>query len=79
MLFLIDKKDLGIYLEMILDGILVFYEKGVINGKYKNFDKEKMIVIFLMGIKKLYDFVNNNFVVEVKLVDYVNYLVIIMK
>lgn len=41
MLFLTDKKDLGIHSEMISDGTLALYEKGVINGKYKNFDKEK--------------------------------------
>ncbi len=36
---------------MISDGTLALYEKGVINGKYKNFDKEKMTVTFLMGTK----------------------------
>ncbi len=51
MLFLTDKKDLGIHSEMISDGTLALYEKGVINGKYKNFDKEKMTVTFLMGTK----------------------------
>ncbi|HBG3256002.1 TPA: acetyl-CoA hydrolase/transferase family protein [Clostridioides difficile] len=79
MLFLTDKKDLGIHSEMISDGTLALYEKGVINGKYKNFDKEKMTVTFLMGTKKLYDFANNNPAVEVKPVDYVNHPAIIMK
>ena len=64
---------------MISDGTLALYEKGVINGKYKNFDKEKMTVTFLMGTKKLYDFANNNPAVEVKPVDYVNHPAIIMK
>lgn len=79
MLFLDDKKDLGIHSEMISDGTLALYEKGVITGKYKNFDKEKMTVTFLMGSKKLYDFAHENPVVEVKTVDYVNHPAVIMK
>ena len=79
MLFLGDKKDLGIHSEMISDGTLALYEKGVITGKYKNFDQGKMTVTFLMGSKKLYDFVNNNPVVELRTVDYTNHPAVIMK
>lgn len=79
MLFLGDKKDLGIHSEMISDGTLALYEKGVITGKYKNFDKEKMTVTFLMGSKRLYDFVDKNPAVEMRTVDYTNHPAIIMK
>jgi len=79
MLFLDDKKDLGIHSEMISDGTLALYEKGVITGNCKNFDKGKMTVTFLMGTRKLYDFVHNNPVVEVRTVDYTNHPAIIMK
>ncbi len=79
MLFLDDKKDLGIHSEMISDGTMSLFEKGVITGKYKNFDKEKMTVTFLMGSRKLYDFVHKNPAVEVKTVDYTNHPAIIMK
>lgn len=79
MLFLTDKKDLGIHSEMISDGTLALYEKGVITGKRKNFDKEKMTVTFLMGSKKLYDFANDNPAVELRPVDYVNHPAVIMK
>jgi 4-hydroxybutyrate CoA-transferase len=78
MLFLDDKKDLGIHSEMISDGTLSLYEKGVITGKYKNFDKEKMTVTFLMGSKKLYDFVHKNPAVELRVVDYTNHPAVIM-
>ncbi len=74
-----DRKDLGIHSEMISDGTLALYNKGAINGKYKNFDKGKMVVTFLMGSRKLYDFVNNNPEVEVRTVDYVNHPAVIMK
>ncbi|GAB1476616.1 acetyl-CoA hydrolase/transferase C-terminal domain-containing protein [Bacillota bacterium] len=78
MLFLGDKKDLGIHSEMISDGTLALYEKGVITGKYKT-DQGKMMVTFLMGTKKLYDFVHNNPVVELRTVDYTNHPAVIMK
>ena len=79
MLFLGDKKDLGIHSEMISDGTLALYEKGVITGKYKNFDQGKMTVTFLMGSKRLYDFAHENPVVEMKPVDYTNHPAVIMK
>ncbi|MEG0292087.1 MAG: acetyl-CoA hydrolase/transferase C-terminal domain-containing protein [Anaerovoracaceae bacterium] len=67
-----DKKDLGIHSEMISDGVVDLYNKGVINCSKKAIDKDKMIVTFLMGTKKLYDFANNNPAVELRTVDYVN-------
>lgn len=74
-----DRKDLGIHSEMISDGTLSLYNKGAITGKYKSFDKGKIVVTFLMGSRKLYDFVNNNKEVEVRPVDYVNHPAVIMK
>ncbi len=79
MLFLKDKRDLGIHSEMISDGTLALFEAGVINNSKKAFDKGKMTVTFLMGTQKLYDFANNNPAVELKPVDYVNHPAVIMK
>ncbi|HHX14306.1 MAG TPA: acetyl-CoA hydrolase/transferase family protein [Clostridiales bacterium] len=79
MLFLTDKKDLGIHSEMISDGTLALYEKGVITGRKKNFDQGKMSVTFLMGTQKLYDFVHKNLAVELRPVDYINHPAVIMK
>ena len=67
-----DKKHLGIHSEMISDGVVDLYEAGVIDGSQKSIDPGKIIVTFLMGTKKLYDFVANNPIVEMKPVDYVN-------
>jgi 4-hydroxybutyrate CoA-transferase len=72
LLFLKDKKDLGIHSEMFSDGVVELYEAGVINNSKKSIHKGKMIVTFLMGTKKLYDFVDNNPSVELYPVDYVN-------
>ncbi len=79
LLFLKDKKDLGIHSEMFSDGIVDLYSSGAVNNSKKTLHPGKMIVTFLMGSKKLYDFVNNNPVVELYPVDYVNDPLTIMK
>lgn len=79
LLFLKDKKNLGIHSEMISDGVLDLVKSGVINNKAKNFHTGKMIVTFVMGTKALYDYVDNNPLVEFHPVDYVNNPIIIAK
>jgi len=60
LLFLKDKKDLGIHSEMFSDGVVELVEAGVINNKRKNLHNGKMLATFLMGTQRLYDFVDNN-------------------
>lgn len=72
LLFLKDKKDLGIHSEMISDGVLELVESGVINNKKKTLHKDKMVVTFFMGTKKFYNFIDNNPMIEMHPVDYVN-------
>lgn len=79
LMFLDDKKDLGIHTEMFSDGVLELVEKGVINNSKKSLHPGKMVSTFLMGSKKLYDFVHDNPMVELYPVDYVNHPAIIMK
>jgi acyl-CoA hydrolase/GNAT superfamily N-acetyltransferase len=55
-----DKKDLGIHSEMLSDGVIDLVEKGVINGSRKNIHNGKIVVSFVIGTKRLYDFVDNN-------------------
>jgi len=72
LLFLKDKKDLGIHTEMFSDGVVDLVEAGVINNSKKNFNTGKMVACFLMGTQKLYDFVNNNPMVSMHPVTYTN-------
>ena len=60
LLFLKDKKDLGIHSEMFSDGVVELVEAGVVNCRKKNFHKGQMLATFLMGTRRLYDFVDNN-------------------
>lgn len=55
-----DKKDLGIHTEMFSDGVVDLYNAGVITNKRKNVNKGKFICNFLVGTKKLFDFVDHN-------------------
>ncbi len=70
--FLKDKKDLGIHSEMFSDGVVDLVEAGVITNRKKTINTGKFIATFLMGTKRLYDFVDGNPDVEMHAVDYVN-------
>ena len=70
--FLGDKKNLGLHSEMFSDGVLPLFEKGVINGSCKQRDIGRACVTFLMGSRKLYDFVNNNPMIQMMPVDVCN-------
>jgi len=71
-LFLDGKKDLGVHTEMFTDAVVDLVEKGVITGAAKARNKGKLVVSFLMGTRKLYDFVNDNPMVEMRAVDFTN-------
>jgi 4-hydroxybutyrate CoA-transferase len=77
--FLKDKKDLGIHSEMISDGVVDLVKSGVINGARKNCHRGRMVVTFLMGTEKLYDFIHNNPSIEMHPVDYTNHPEIIAR
>jgi acyl-CoA hydrolase len=72
-------KDLGIHSEMISDGVLPLIEKGVINGIKKNKHPGKVVTSFVIGSKKLYDFIDDNPMVEMLDSEYVNNTTVIGK
>ena len=79
LLFLKDKKDLGIHSEMISDGVVELVEAGVITNKNKTLHPGKSVVTFLMGTKRLYDYADNNPALEMYPVSYVNDPKVIMQ
>ncbi|MBC8524650.1 MAG: 4-hydroxybutyrate CoA-transferase, partial [Chlorobium phaeobacteroides] len=58
--------------EMFSDGVVDLVEKGVITGKYKSTHNGIIVASFLVGTRKLYDFVDDNPLVEMFGSDYVN-------
>jgi acyl-CoA hydrolase/ribosomal protein S18 acetylase RimI-like enzyme len=67
-----DKRHLGIHTEMFADGVIDLVESGVIDGSRKTIHKGKIIASFVMGGRKLYDFVDNNPMCEFHPTEYTN-------
>jgi len=70
--FLLDRKDLGIHSEMLTDSMVDLYEAGVITCKKKNFMPFKWIGSFALGSRRLYDFIDENPLVEMHSTRFVN-------
>jgi 4-hydroxybutyrate CoA-transferase len=69
---LLDKKDLGIHSELISDGVVDLAEAGVITNARKAVHRGKIVVGFLIGTRRLFDFVDDNPFVELHPIEHVN-------
>jgi acyl-CoA hydrolase len=67
-----NHKELGVHTEMFSDGIIPLIEKGVITNQHKKKYRGKTVTSFLLGSRKLYDFVDDNPSVVALNIDYVN-------
>ncbi len=67
-----NHKDLGIHTEMFSDGIIPLVESGVITNKYKTRHKDVIVSGFMLGSRKLYDFVDDNPGIRMLDIEYVN-------
>jgi len=67
-----DKRDLGIHTEMFTDAVMELVECGAVNGVRKEINCGKVVAAFLMGTQRLYDFVDDNPMIELRPVDYTN-------
>jgi acetyl-CoA hydrolase len=69
---LYDKKDLGIHTELFSDGVIDLVEAGVITNAKKTLHPGKIIAGFILGTKRLYDWVHNNPLIEFLRTEYIN-------
>lgn len=67
-----DKRNLGVHTEMFSDGVVELVEAGVVTNSRKTVLPGKIAVSFAMGSKKLYDFLDNNPMVEFHTTDWIN-------
>ncbi len=74
---LADRRDLGIHTEMFSDGVLDLVERGVITGANKALDEGKIVASFVVGSRRLLDFIDDNPMVELRPSDYTNNTMII--
>lgn len=64
--------QLGIHTEMISDGGMRAIQRGVVTGTHKTLHPGKVVLTFALGSEELYDFLDNNPLIEAHPVDYVN-------
>jgi Acetyl-CoA hydrolase len=69
---LLGHRDLGIHTEMFTDAVVDLVEAGVVTGARKERNRGKIVSAFMMGTRRLYDFVNDNPMVEMRSVDFTN-------
>jgi acyl-CoA hydrolase len=67
-----NHRDLGVHTEMFSDGVIDLVERGVITGAKKRVHPGKLVGTFLMGTRRLYDFVDDNPLVAMLDCAYVN-------
>jgi len=53
-------RDLGIHTEMFADGVVDLVEAGVITGARKRLHTGLIVASFVMGSRRVYDFIDNN-------------------
>jgi acyl-CoA hydrolase len=57
---LTNHKGLGLHTEMFSDGVVSLVEKGIITNEHKEIRRGKIVSSFILGTRKVYDFVDNN-------------------
>ena len=69
---LTNHKDLGLHTEMFSDGVIDLILSDVINGNYKKINRGRALSTFLLGSKRLYDYVDDNPFIEMRASNYTN-------
>ena len=69
---LTDRNDLGIHTEMCSDGIIRLAELGIITGKRKTLHQGKIVASFAAGSRALFEFLDNNPMIEMHPSEYTN-------
>jgi len=70
--YLENKKDLGVHSELFSDGVIDLFNAGVITNARKTLHPGKIIAGFMLGTKRLYDWSDDNPVIEFHRTEYVN-------
>jgi len=70
--FLYDKKDLGIHTELFSDGVIDLFNAGVLTNARKSLHPGKIVAGFILGTKRLYEWVDDNPMIEMHPTEYVN-------
>jgi acetyl-CoA hydrolase len=77
--FLHGKKHLGMHTEMFADGVMKLVEDGILTNEKKTLHPGKIIASFVLSSRTLFDFIDNNPIIEFHPSHYVNDPFIIAK
>jgi 4-hydroxybutyrate CoA-transferase len=70
--YLFDKKDLGIHTELFSDGVIDLVDAGVLTNARKSIHTGKIVAGFIIGTRRLYDWVDDNPLIELHRTEYIN-------
>jgi acetyl-CoA hydrolase len=70
--YLHNKKDLGVHSELFSDGVIDLFNAGVITNSRKTLHPGKIIAGFMLGTKRLYDWSDDNPLIELHRTEYIN-------
>jgi acetyl-CoA hydrolase len=70
--YLYNKKDLGVHTELFSDGVIDLVEAGVLTSARKSLHTGKIVAGFILGTQRLYDWVDDNPLIELHPTEYIN-------
>jgi len=69
---LTDHRNLGIHTELFSDGVMDLIQRGIITNARKTIHPGKVVAGFVIGSRKLFDFIHDNPIFELHPTEYVN-------
>jgi acetyl-CoA hydrolase len=70
--YLLEKRDLGVHSELFSDGVIDLFDAGVLTNARKTLHPGKIIAGFIIGTQRLYDWADDNPIIELHPTEYVN-------
>jgi acetyl-CoA hydrolase len=70
--YLYDKSDLGVHTELFSDGVIDLVDAGIITNTRKSLHTGKITAGFVIGTKRIYEFIHDNPIIELHRTEYVN-------
>ncbi len=70
--YLFNKRDLGIHTELFSEGVIDLVDAGVLTNARKTIHPGKIVAGFILGTKRLYNWVDDNPLIEFHRTEYVN-------
>jgi acetyl-CoA hydrolase len=70
--YLLHKKDLGMHTELFSDGVIDLVESGALTNARKSLHPGKIVAGIILGSQRLYTWVHNNPLIEMRRTEYIN-------